>query len=57
MIDTTGVAVPPSSGSLSAIWLYGINGIQDSLSESLAQERIEARINQAFAQSQYLKTN
>ena len=58
MIDTAGVSVPPPSGSVfSAIWLCAINGIEDNLSESLAQERTDARIDQAFAQSPYLKTN
>jgi hypothetical protein len=61
MVDTTGVAVPPPvvGAPLSAIWLSGINGIVDDYqSSSLAQQqRIEARIDQAFAQSPYLKTN
>lgn len=60
LVDSTGVAfpLPPGGGAdVSTIWLCGINGIDDNLSASLAQQRIEARIDQAFAQSQYLKTN
>jgi hypothetical protein len=56
ILDTTGI--PPGVGAeVPAIWLCGINGIQDNLSESLVKERIDARIDQAFAQSPYLKTN
>ena len=55
MVDTNGAA--GGDADVPAIWLCGINGIDDNLSESLAQQRIEARIDQAFAQSPYLKTN
>jgi hypothetical protein len=58
LIDTKGLPPPPDGTSepVSAIWLAGINGIKDNLSASLAQQRIEDRIDQAFEQSPYLDT-
>jgi len=63
MVDTSGVVfpIPPPPPDqevhVSAIWLSGINGIVDDYQSSSLeqQQRIEARIDQAFAQSPYLK--
>jgi hypothetical protein len=56
MIDAGNVPPPPddTSEAVSVIWVAGISGIEDDLSASYAQARIEARIDQAFAQSPYL---
>jgi hypothetical protein len=53
MVDAQGQPVPPTE-QLPAIWLAGINGIDDNLTASYKKARIEARIDQAFAQSPYL---